>query len=185
MTTSASAAFADMNKPTVLFVDDEQDVLEGIRDVMRREPYRLLTANSGPEALEVLARQRVDIVISDERMPGMQGSELLGEVRRKYPNTIRIVLTGQASMEATIRAINDGQVFRFLTKPFAPKDLAACIREAIEAHANMAPPPTPDAENIEERKKARALNGLEARHPGISKLERTASGAIVIDMDDF
>jgi len=96
------SSIADPWRLTVLFVDDDSYILESLRDVLHREPYTVLTATSGIAALDVLAANRVDIVISDERMPGMQGSELLAEIYRLYPHTVRIVLTGQASVKAMI-----------------------------------------------------------------------------------
>jgi len=81
----------------VLFVDDELHVTEGLKRALRKEPYEIMSANSADKALEILARQPVDIVVSDEKMPGMSGSEFLTVVCRKYPDTIRIILTGHAS----------------------------------------------------------------------------------------
>jgi two-component system probable response regulator PhcQ len=101
----------------VLFVDDEPHVTESLKRALRKEPYEVLSANSADEALEVLARQPVDVVISDEKMPGMQGSEFLAVVCKQYPETIRIIMTGHGSIEAAIRAINEGEIYRFLTKP--------------------------------------------------------------------
>jgi len=133
------SSIADPWRLTVLFVDDDSYILESLRDVLHREPYTVLTATSGIAALDVLAANRVDIVISDERMPGMQGSELLAEIYRLYPHTVRIVLTGQASVKAMINAINEGQIFKFLTKPYAPTDLIACIKEAGDVIAQQNP----------------------------------------------
>jgi len=120
-------------EPTVLFVDDEPGVTDGMRATMRRQPFRVLTANSAREAREILATTPVDVVVSDEQMPETPGSVLLAEVRADYPAIGRIILTGQASLEATIAAINDAAVFRFLTKPCSPPELAACIADALAA----------------------------------------------------
>lgn len=129
---NGTAEQTEGNEPTVLFVDDEPRVLEGIRNVLAFEPFRVLTANSAAEALEVLATEPVSVVVSDERMPGMNGSELLSVVCRRYPTTVRIVLTGQASIESAIRAINSGQVYRFLTKPFSSDELVNTLTAALE-----------------------------------------------------
>src|SRR5581483_262420 len=115
----------------VLFVDDEPALLEGLKVNLRKEPYEILTCTSGAAALETLGKQAVDVIVSDERMPGMSGSELLAVVRKRYPATMRVMLTGQASLEATIRAINEGEVYRFLTKPCTPVQLAQTIRDAL------------------------------------------------------
>ncbi|MEM7305418.1 MAG: EAL domain-containing protein [Planctomycetota bacterium] len=119
-------------QPAVLFVDDEQDVTRGLKVALRREPWRILTADSGEEALEILAEVDVDVIVSDERMPGLQGSELLTEVRRLYPDAARIILTGQASIEAAAQAINAAGVHRFLLKPCPPEEVAATIHELLE-----------------------------------------------------
>lgn len=122
-------------RPLVLLVDDEPELLRGLRVALRREPFGVLTAGSGREALDLLERHPVALVVSDERMPEMPGSVLLTEVRLRHPDVERVILTGQASMEATIAAINEAQVHRFLTKPCRADELAACIREGLEAAA--------------------------------------------------
>lgn len=117
----------------VLFVDDEPRVTDAIRRQLKNEPYRILVANSAREALDVLASEPVDVVVSDEQMPEMRGSELLSVVRRECPDTIRIILTGQARLDAAVEAINTAEIFRFLLKPCPARVLGSCIREAIEA----------------------------------------------------
>ncbi len=116
----------------VLFVDDEPSVLAGLRRALHKEPYQVLCATSAAEALRLMAETPVDAVISDEQMPGMSGSELLAEVRRRYPETVRMMLTGNASLNTAIRAINEGAVYRFFTKPCNELDLATTIRHALE-----------------------------------------------------
>ena len=91
--------------PKILFVDDEPAVLEGIRDALRREPLQILTAQSADQALAILEQEVIDIIVSDERMPGICGAGLLTRVCRAYPDTIRIILTGQADMTVAIQAI--------------------------------------------------------------------------------
>ena len=118
-------------KPTVLFVDDEVALTDSIRIALRSQPFAVMTAASGQEALTILRRQAVDVVVSDERMPGMTGAALLTIVRSEFPSTRRIILTGQASVEATIAAVNDARVFRVLTKPCPTETLVACIEDAL------------------------------------------------------
>ena len=118
-------------KCRVLFVDDEVRVTQNLRAVLRKLPLEVRTAASGEEGIGVLEAEAIDIVVSDERMPGMQGSQFLTEVRRRWPDTIRIILTGQASLEATIDAINEGRIFRFLSKPCDSEDLIATLEEAV------------------------------------------------------
>jgi len=124
MTTNTSTA-------TILFVDDEPNVTDALKRALRREPYEFLTATSGAAALKILEGQYVDVVVSDEQMPGMSGSVFLSMVRKQFPHTIRMILSGQASLEAAVRAINEGQVHRFFLKPCNPTDLAFTIQQAL------------------------------------------------------
>ncbi len=116
---------------TILFVDDEPNVTEALKRALRREPYEFLTAASGTAALKILEDQYVDVVVSDEQMPGLSGSVFLSMVRKQFPHTIRMILSGQASLEAAVRAINEGQVYRFFLKPCNPTDLACTIQQAL------------------------------------------------------
>jgi len=117
--------------PTVLFVDDEPNVTANFLIMFRKAPIRVLTVNSGNDALEVLASTAVDIVVSDEQMPDMPGSVLLAKVREQHPDVVRIILTGEASLDAAIAAINEAGIFRFLRKPCSVDDLTACLKEAV------------------------------------------------------
>jgi len=166
------------SRSTVLFVDDEPHVLGGLRDALRKYPFDILTATGGAQALTLLDSYAVDAVVSDERMPGMTGSEFLSIVRQNHPQTIRIILTGQASLAAAIRAINEGEVYRFLTKPCAAEDLAITILRAVQLR-NLA---RESARLLARtREQDRILLALEDKHPGISAVKRNAGGAIVVD----
>lgn len=121
-----------MTANTVLLVDDEPHVTAGLRRALRHEPFDILTADSAAAALGLLAQHPVDVVVSDERMPGMPGSVLLTEVRKRYPDTMRIILSGQAGLDDVLRAINDGEIYRFLLKPINATELGVTIRQAIQ-----------------------------------------------------
>lgn len=165
-------------RSNVLFVDDEPHILGGLRDALRKFPFTILTATGGAQALSLLESQEVDAVVSDERMPGMTGSEFLSIVRQKHPQTIRIILTGQASLPAAIRAINEGEVYRFLTKPCAAVDLAVTIQRALQLR-NLA---RESARLLARtREQDRILLELEDKHPGISAVKRGQDGAIEVD----
>jgi DNA-binding NtrC family response regulator len=118
--------------PTVLFVDDELAMLELVRRLLSKESYVVLTADSAAKALDILANTPVDVVVSDERMPSMLGSRFLGCVRDAYPNIVRIILTGEAGLSAAVRAINEGPLYRFLSKPLSSDELARTIRQALQ-----------------------------------------------------
>lgn len=115
----------------VLLVDDETGLTNGIRRALYRETFEIVTANSGNEALRIMREKPVDVIISDEMMPGMSGLELLKNVCKEFPQTVRIMLTGQATLDVAVRAINDGQIYRFLMKPCNVVDLAVTIRQAL------------------------------------------------------
>jgi CheY-like chemotaxis protein len=122
------------SKPMVLCVDDESHVMESMRLNLRRH-YEVRTALSGQEGLEMLLRApHVAVVISDMRMPEMDGATFLSMVRKLAPDAVRILLTGYADVESAMRAVNEGQVFRFLTKPCSPPDLLATIAAGVEQH---------------------------------------------------
>jgi response regulator RpfG family c-di-GMP phosphodiesterase len=120
---------------TVLCVDDEPHVLSALRRALRAPELKLCTAEGGAPALELLAREPVDLIISDMRMPGMTGTQLLGQVQRSYPDVVRVVLTGQADMHDTIAAINHGSIFRYLQKPWNDEELRQVVRQGLERRA--------------------------------------------------
>jgi two-component system probable response regulator PhcQ len=168
-------------KHRVLFVDDESNILDAMRNVLRKEPFEFVGASSGEAGLALLERQHIDVVVSDERMAGMSGSQFLAHVRRRFPHTVRIVLTGQADVDAAIRAINEGEVFRFLVKPCAPADLACTIRQALQLR-DLARGSSRLLKRA--RRQQLVLDKLEDEHPGITSVTTDASGAIVIDVEE-
>ena len=116
----------------ILVVDDQADIRNLLKDAFSRQSYNVLCSSSAKDALSILDKKHVDVVISDEIMPGMSGTEFLAIVRKKYPDTIRIILTGHASLESAICAINEGEVYRFFVKPCNMVDLSTTIRHAIQ-----------------------------------------------------
>jgi CheY-like chemotaxis protein len=115
----------------ILLVDDEPNVLNALVRALRKEPYEFATALSAAEAIETMARAPVDVVISDERMPGMAGTEFLGRVRASYPDTIRMMLTGMPDASTAKKALSDGAVFRYFLKPFDPLEIGRAIYDAL------------------------------------------------------
>lgn len=122
-------------KPIVLLIDDDENVLQGLVRALHKEPYRLLTAKSGDEAMSILRSREVDVIVVDEIMPGISGGDLLAWAAENVPDTIRIMLTGKATTSIAIRAINEGRVYHFFTKPCDNVQLAIAIRKAIEHRA--------------------------------------------------
>lgn len=119
---------------TILCVDDEQNVLNSIKRLLLDENYSLLTARSGEEGLEILRKTHVQLIIADYRMPGMNGIEFLREVREYWPDTIRIVLSGYADTAAIVGAINEGQIYKFIPKPWHDDELKVAISNALESY---------------------------------------------------
>jgi CheY-like chemotaxis protein len=119
-------------QPTLLLVDDEPSILSSLRRLLRNEGYRILTANSGSEGLQVLAEHAVDVIVSDQRMPGMTGVEFLRTVRQLYPDTVRIVLSGFTELQTVTDAVNAGAIYKFLTKPWDDEQLRAHVQEAFQ-----------------------------------------------------
>lgn len=115
----------------VLLVDDEENILRSLKRLLRHQSYSLTTATSGSQALEILSQQPFDLVMSDARMPGMDGAELLAEVSQRWPDTIRILLTGFADMSTTVRAINEGRIYRYIAKPWNDDELQTIINQAL------------------------------------------------------
>jgi response regulator RpfG family c-di-GMP phosphodiesterase len=133
------AASLDGNAaPTVLCVDDEVGILSALKRLLRPTGYRVLTANSAAAGLALLASEAVDLVISDMRMPETDGAQFLEQVRERWPDTIRLLLTGYADMASTIHAINRGQIYRYIAKPWNDDELPLIIREALERRRLLA-----------------------------------------------
>ena len=119
----------------LLFVDDEVNVLNALRRLFRPLNYKILTAGGGAEALALLEQEHVDLVISDMRMPGMDGAQLLEQIRAKWPDILRILLTGYADINSTIAAINKGEIYRYIAKPWEDNDIVLIVRHALERKA--------------------------------------------------
>lgn len=122
-----------MEKRTVLFVDDEEKILRALERSLSDEPYEKLFTSSGKEALEILRKNEVHVLVADLRMPEMDGFELLEVVKKEYPHIIRLVLSGHAEIDNLLKAINQGQILRFISKPCkSNEELKTTIRQAIE-----------------------------------------------------
>jgi len=121
-----------MSKKTVLLVDDEQHILNSLKRLLRKEDYQTYTALGAEKGLEILKDHPVQMVITDQRMPGMTGTEFLAKVREMYPDSIRVILSGYAEASGIVEAINQGGVYRFIAKPWSDEDLIVTIRQCLE-----------------------------------------------------
>lgn len=118
--------------PSVLFVDDDMNLLRGIRRALHQQPYEIFTANSAELAIEMFQRHAFDLVVVDQHMEGQPGTKLIAWIAENFPDTVRIMLTGNPDVDVMKSAINQGKVFRFLTKPSHELELAMAIRDGLE-----------------------------------------------------
>ncbi len=124
---------ADERRHTLLIADDEPALLQSLRHQFARD-YRVLTAEGGREALDLLRREEVQVILSDQRMPGMSGDAFLAQARHVRPDAVRILFTGYADLPAVIAAINQGQIYRYILKPWDPVELDGIVRQAAGHH---------------------------------------------------
>jgi len=169
-----------MKKDKLLLVDDEPNLTSALVRSLDRTKFEIFTADSAQKGLMILAGNDIDVIVSDERMPGMTGSQFLSEVRKQWPNTIRMILSGQADLEAAVRAINEGEVYRFLLKPCHPKELEMTILQGLQHKKLVA-----QSRKLlqEHQKNVNLLEALEKDNPGITKVEMDDDG--VIDMEAY
>ncbi len=162
---------------TVLLVDDDPLVVDAIKRALYKESYEVVGAGSATEGLDILSTQSFDVVVSDEMMPGMLGSEFLGVVCDKYPETIRIILTGHPNLDTALRAINKGHIYRFLIKPCRGLELSVAIKQALQQREL-----DKKSQSLltTVKRQSSILENLEKLSPGITKVDRDTSGAICI-----
>lgn len=159
---SAETAPLPQQPYAILFVDDEKSVLKSMQRIFRKENYKLFTAQNGIEALEILSKELIHVVISDYRMPHMTGTELLRKIKADYPKTIRIMLTGYAEVDAVMGAVNEGAVYKFITKPWNDDDLRLTVGLALEQYdlikENKALKKQAEAQKAEMKRLSRFIN---------------------------
>ncbi|NUQ65750.1 MAG: response regulator [Pirellulales bacterium] len=155
-----------LKKPPILLVDDEPEMLFSLKGLLRRE-FELFTAESGREAIEILKRQEIHVVMTDQRMPEMTGIELVRRVKNEYPEAIRIVFTGYADIKSVIEAINKGGLYRYITKPWDPDELIEVLQEAAAEYHRIVEGKRLLADIRDYVRHCRELlHGLEARQTG-------------------
>lgn len=135
----ASSAADDQESPekTLLLLDDENNILRALTRVLRRDGYRILTTTSVHEAFSLLAENDVQVIISDQRMPEMSGTEFLSRVKAIHPDTVRIVLSGYTDLKSVTEAINEGSIYKFLTKPWDDKQIREHVQKAFQYHRTL------------------------------------------------
>jgi DNA-binding NtrC family response regulator len=185
-------------KPTLLFVDDEERILRTLR-LMFTSRYAVRTTTSGHEALDILRRERVHALVSDQRMPIMPGVELLRQAREVSPNTMRLLLTGYSDLQAVAGSINEGEIFRYISKPWNSEEIRVTIGSAVDIALSLDNPPPDEIhpEPLDERilvidddpDTARQITALlDQRMPGRHRVVCAAdveSLLQVLQQDDF
>ncbi len=157
----------DRQEFTLLFVDDEEGVLHALRRIFMDENYEILTAPSAPAALGILESRPVHLMITDHRMPGMTGAELLKQARERWPETIRIMLTGYADVSSIMGAVKDGAVYKFVTKPWNDDDLRLTVSLALQQYLLMQENRRLKDIAREQQAKIRSFAGMLGEHRGV------------------
>jgi DNA-binding NtrC family response regulator len=165
-------------RPIVLLVDDDPNMLAAHARVLRLEPVQLVTTTSPREALQILSVTKIAVLVSDFEMPEMSGVELCAAARATSPDTIRILLTGRGTFDTAVSGINEGEIFRFLSKPAMPAQLRKEVQAAIARHLELA---SSHADRDASARRAELLHELEAEYPGITERELDDQGRYAID----
>ncbi len=161
----------------VMIVDDEDLVRNALERSLRKEAYELITAGSAQQALEILKQERIDLIISDQLMPGMSGMEFLQLLKEKHPEVLRIILIDHTDLNRVIPAINEGEVYRFLTKPWSDEELKLNIRLALQ---NLELTRQNQRLMTKVKRQIEYILALDQQYPGISIVEQDKKGPIVI-----
>ena len=168
-----------MQKHCILLVDDEQNILNSLSRLLRSDDREIITALEASAALEKLKScQGVDLVISDNKLPNMSGVDFLIKVKQLYPDTIRVLITGYPDLESTIRAINNGQVYRFITKPWQNEEFKLLVKQALD-YADILKDNRALLKIAKHQKEI--LNHMHKKYPQVSKDDFDKTGLYIID----
>lgn len=169
----------ETNKTLIVCVDDDESMLAAVSRTLRREPsYEVRPTLSCKQALDWIRDENVAVVVSDYEMPEMTGGQLTGLAKRLRPETVRILLTGRRTLDTAIDGINQGEIFRFLSKPFEDRQLRQAVQEAVQRNTELVAL-SGERERRERREALRAA--LEVEYPGISRVERDGNVFVVTD----
>lgn len=167
-----------MHKSKILLVDDSSCTLKALLRIFKPEGYNIFTAESAQDAMKIIAKEDIDLIITDQNMPEVSGNELLITIRKLYPDIIRIMLTGLTDIEVAKKAINTGEIYRFFNKPWDDFELLVSVRYALKQR-------TLEKENEQLKstvnKQDSLLRQLEKEYPGIMEKKVNEDGAIIID----
>lgn len=171
----------------ILCVDDEPNILSALRRTLTSFGYNVIAAKSGQEGLKLLQQEPVQLVISDMRMPGMDGVSFLEYVSVRWPDTVRVLLTGYSSLDSTIDAVNRGHVYCYIAKPWDDDDLKVTVSQALSYHdvlmENKRLADQVRAQQDQMQEQQREIDRLRKRHPQLMSVERSSDGGITIEDD--
>ncbi|MGE4545426.1 MAG: ATPase, T2SS/T4P/T4SS family [Pedobacter sp.] len=168
---------------TLLFVDDEDGVLKALRRIFQDENYQILTACNASDALTILEKYTIHLIVSDHRMPGMTGAQLLKQIKERWPETIRIMLTGYADVQSIMGAVNEGSVYKFITKPWNDEDLRLTISLALQQYALMQENRKLKEVSRQQREKLKNYSTLIEKNNGV--LGSLLAKAGLVKLEDF
>ena len=161
----------------ILAIDDDPEILSSLRRALTGIGCPVLTTEDADQVFAILEDQPIDLLISDIDMPAMNGLELVRRVRTIHPDVVRVLLTGHGTYDAARRAINEGEVYRFLSKPFDPGELRKTVSDALARRQELA---RQSRVGVQADRRRSLHAQLELEHPGITKLKRDAAGAYLV-----
>src|SRR4051794_4277756 len=174
-----------VTRPTLLVVDDEPEVLRSVHDLLRLE-YKVITCTKGTEAIEILdAPGPIHVIMSDQRMPGMTGVEVLRHAKKVRPEATRLLFTAYADIRAVIDAINHGSVFQYITKPWEPEELETVVRQAVAQHDLIVENIRLMAELKESNQRLAEANRLKSAFIEVASHELNTPVAVVLGMTEL
>jgi DNA-binding NtrC family response regulator len=165
---------------SVLVVDDDKGVLSLLKRVLVANKFNVTTTSEPLSAIATIAKENIDILLSDIDMPGISGIDLVSTVRKEFPHVVRILMTGKGSMDVVVRAINEGEIFRYLAKPFDSALLLSTLQgagERVEEQRAL------KLASKESGLAARLKNEIMLEYPGIEKITRSSDGVYVVDLE--
>jgi DNA-binding NtrC family response regulator len=171
-----------MTARKVLIVDDDPDALECLESLLSEEGYEVEKAHGSHEALDLIDTFAPEIVLSDYMMPGMCGVELLHRIKEQIPNIVPILITGHGDLKISIGSINQGEIYRFLLKPWHTDELKMTIRTALQYHDVLR-----ENERLSNtvKRQSSLLEDIEKKYPGITSIETEEDGTILLEDEDF
>lgn len=167
-----------MSQFSILLVDDSKEILKALSRVFKPEGYEIFTAESANEAYKILKNENIDLLITDQNMPAVSGTDLLRTARAKFPDVIRIMITGITDISIAQKAINNGEIYRFFNKPWDDFELITAVRHAYNQKQLK---DENDQLKLEIDSQAELLRKLEKEYPGLTSKRKSSDGAFIIE----